>query len=116
MSGTISVEDIRLLRDEYIGLTLTAAVSGTKNRDRVNTWCNGALAPDENEARRLKFTLEILREVAGAEHSMGLARNWFMGGNVGDDLLSPWEAIRTDRFDEVCASARRMTSDIPFSA
>lgn len=113
---TISVDEIRELRDDRLGVTLTALAAGVRIRDRVNTWCAGAAEPTEEQAGRLRFTFDILHEVAAAENSWDIARSWFIGANVGEDEISPCEGIRQDRFEEVRGSARRMIEDVPYSA
>ena len=113
---SISVEEIQELRDNRLGVTLTAMAAGVHVRDRVNTWCAGASEPTDDQAHRLRFTFDILHEVAEAENSWDTARNWFIGANVGEEEISPCEAIRQGRFEEVRASARRFIEDIPFSA
>lgn len=113
---TISINTIRDLRDNRIGLILTALVAGVRNRERINTWCAGILTPSPAETKRLVFAMKVLSEVAEAEHSWNTARAWFIGANVGEDLVSPVEAIRMDRFDEVLLSAQRLIHNIPFSA
>jgi hypothetical protein len=113
---SVSIEEIRELRDNRLGVTLTAMAAGVHSRDRINTWCAGASAPTDEQAQRLRFTFDILHEVAAAENSWDLARSWFIGANVGEEEISPCEGIRQDRFDEVRTSARRMVEDVPYSA
>ncbi len=116
MRTTVTIEEIKELRDNWLGYTLTALASGTTRRERIDTWCAGLDAPSEDEAKRLAFTLDILREVEASEHSRDTCRTWFTGANVGADEITPGEAIRQGRFDEVRTSARRLIEDIPYSA
>lgn len=116
MKPAITADEVKELTDDWIGPTLVALAAGSRSRDVVAFWCTDYAEPNEDEARRLAFTLEILREVEQGERSRDVARAWFIGGNVGEELVSPGEAIRDDRFDEVRASAHRLIHDIPFSA
>lgn len=103
---------VKFVCDE-LGRTLTAALSGTRNRLDVDAWMKvgrGHATPTDHQLSRLRFAKEMFEKVSNAEDA-DTARAWFIGANVGDDEISPIEAIRNGRFDEVRTSATRMIED-----
>jgi hypothetical protein len=102
-------EKMKFVRDT-LGPTVTAALSGTRNRGDVAAWFNAHKTPDVDQLKRLRFASEIFAEVSKTE-GPDMTRSWFMGANVGDDCDSPITAIREGRFEEVRISATRMIEE-----
>jgi hypothetical protein len=109
MADALDYNDLLFITQE-LGVTLTAALSGTRNRNDVQAWLNGIAAPSDEQARRLNFACDTFKKVSNSQGA-DLTRSWFIGANVGDNDDSPITAIREDRFTEVEISATRMIED-----
>jgi hypothetical protein len=93
-----------------VGPILTGMLSGTRKFSDVNNWLHSHIFPQEAQIERINFAALTLRQVSdaiGLEHTLG----WFISANVGPEEISPAEAIRADRFDEVRVSATRIMED-----
>lgn len=109
MSPALDYNDLVFLTKE-LGVTLTAALSGTRNRNDIHAWLHGQANPTDDQVERLNFACDTFKDVSKSQGA-DMTRTWFLGANVGADEISPIEAIRDGRFEEVRISARRMIED-----
>lgn len=105
-------ESVRRLEAGY-GRTVTAVVSGTRQRADVNRWICGETTPSEEQLHRIRETLRILKIVEDAEGPR-IAAAWILGANThhNDERVTPMAAIREDNFAAAESSARRLVGDI----
>jgi hypothetical protein len=103
------INDLVYLHDK-LGLSLVAFLSGTRKYEDFTKWLRNHKPPREEQIKRINFAAEITRQVCDVI-GPGLTRQWFIGANVGLEEISPAEAIRADRFDEVRISATRIMED-----
>lgn len=105
MYETLNCEKLTELT-RIIGSTLVSVTTGHRDTHIVDKWLSGDIRPTSDENRRIEFAHEQLTTVS-RQASENVARNWFLGANVGKACLAPWEAIRTDDFDGIISSASK---------
>lgn len=94
-----------------IGSTLVSVTTGHRDTHVVDKWLSGDIRPTSDENRRIEFAHEQLTTVS-RHAGETVARNWFLGANVGNTCLSPWEAIRDDDFDGVISSVSKFVGSM----
>ena len=87
-----------------IGPTLTALVSGTRNREDVERWATVGAEPDTEQTRRLYAAYEAFITIKDREGE-DVARAWFLGTNPGLED-TPVMALRKGYTDRVITVAR----------
>lgn len=115
----ISLQEKIAFLSANLGPTITAVLSGTRNRGNVNEWINTRLTPEPDQIRRIAFAYAIYQRVRTIKSDEdNIARRimctWFLGSNVGPGYDTPLTGIREDRFAEVEASLERMLREDQF--
>ncbi|HEV7951980.1 MAG TPA: hypothetical protein VGO98_01255, partial [Candidatus Saccharimonadales bacterium] len=91
-------ETVRFVCEE-LGPTLTAALSGTRNRLDVDAWMKAGhdhITPTDDQLNRLRFAHSLFQRAIdkkGEDIGTRSTRAWFLGGNVGPELDTPMTAI-----------------------
>lgn len=96
----------------FIGPTLTAYAAHSTSRAEfvLQAWREGAAPLHPAKLERLKLASELLNDVAEARGE-NQARNWFIGANCGDELVSPVAVIHYGYFYAARISAKRFINE-----
>lgn len=86
-----------------LGLTLVAALAGTKDRKQPIRWARPGAEPSPQYVARLKFAHEEWTRLVACE-TEHIASSWFIGGNPRLNEDTPLTAILEDRRVEVAAA------------
>jgi hypothetical protein len=107
----IGVREITRRLTSALGVTLTAALAGSKDPRIPYEWARiGGPEPTNDAVRRLQFAYAQWIVIRASE-SEQIARMWFVGSNLLLDYDTPVDAIRDGRFKEVAAAAAAMAED-----
>lgn len=98
--------------EKIVGPTLAMAALGDQYKSSEAWVSDTQLRAIERV--RLDISLETIGAIACSD-SEDIARAWFIGMNVGEDEISPVEALTQDRFEEVKRSAQRLIDDNTYS-
>jgi hypothetical protein len=88
----------------HLGPTLVALLANVNDRKLPRRWAKGEVSPRQGSEQRLRAAHRAWREIASAETDH-VARAWFIGTNPHLGEITPIEALRSGRIDEVMAAA-----------
>ena len=88
----------------HLGSTLVALLANVNDRKLPRRWAKGEVRPSSSREQRLRVAHRAWREIASAETDH-VARAWFIGLNPHLGEITPIEALRRGRLDEVLAAA-----------
>ena len=95
----------------YLGPTLVAALSGSKDRKLPIRWAKSdGPRPGHDFERRLRLGHRLWTQISSADDDH-IARAWFIGGNPMLGESTPLTAIREDRDAQVMAAAEAFVND-----
>lgn len=103
--STVATELIDLL-----GPTLTAALTGVKDRKQPYRWASQASTPRHETENRLRIAYRIVLFLREAENDH-VIRAWFIGGNPNLNEDTPITAVREGRDLEVIAAAQHFVNE-----
>lgn len=103
--ATVATELIELL-----GPTLTAALTGVKDRKQPHRWAAQSSMPRHETENRLRLAYRIVLFLRAAENDH-VIRAWFIGGNPNLNEDTPITAIREGRDLEAIAAAQLFVNE-----
>jgi len=93
----------------HLGPTLVALLANVNDRKLPGRWAKGEVSPRPASERRLRAAHRAWVVIASAETDH-VARAWFIGTNPHLGEITPLEALRGDRLDEVLAAASQFVN------
>jgi hypothetical protein len=93
----------------HLGPSLVALLANVSDRKLPRQWAEGEALPTDSSKARLDAGHRTWREIASAETDH-VARAWFVGTNPQLDDLTPIEALRLGRIDQVLAAASQFVA------
>lgn len=107
-STTRPLSEIAHTLQEILSRRLTAVIAGVKDGKTVARWAAGETAGirDISVERRLRTAYQIVVMLWEAGDAPQTIKAWFIGLNPQLGDVSPAEAVREDRLQEVLAAAR----------
>ena len=99
------VGDVASFLQDLLGRRLVAYVAGVKDAKTVSRWANGEVGSMRRESEeRIRAAYEVA-QVLERFDSPRIVKAWFVGLNPQLDDVSPAEAIREGKLEEVKAAA-----------